>query len=199
VQQVSAEERAVRWAWLLLRRYGVMFRDLLSRESVAPAWRDLLPVYRRLEMRGEIRGGRFVGGVAGEQFALPEAVERMRTHRDAPAAETWSVISAVDPLNLIGVVTRDARVPAVRGNRIALLNGRAIAAREARVIRWLADVDEATRRMAERLLTAPGAIRRDLVANRGVSSLAGAAGSDPSLMRGKYIVNGRQVLTEQTK
>ena len=100
VQQVSAEERAERWAWLLLRRYGVMFRDLLARESVAPAWRDLLPVYRRLEMRGEIRGGRFVGGVAGEQFALPEAVERLRKHRDRPAAETWSVISAVDPLNL---------------------------------------------------------------------------------------------------
>jgi ATP-dependent Lhr-like helicase len=200
VQQVSAEERAERWAWLLLRRYGVMFRDLLARETVAPPWRDLLPVYRRLEMRGEIRGGRFVGGVAGEQFALPDAVERMRKHRDRPADETWSVISAVDPLNLIGVVTRDPRVPAVRGNRIALLNGRAIAAREARVIRWLADVDEATRRTAERLLMAPGAIRRDLVANGSVTSLAGAAGFDPKIMsRGKNILNGRKVLTEQTK
>src|SRR6185436_7953033 len=116
VQPVTAEERAERWAWLLLRRYGVMFRDLLARESVAPAWRDLLPVYRRLEMRGEIRGGRVVGGVAGEQFALPEAVERLRKHRDQPARDVWSVISAVDPLNLIGIVTLDARVPAVRGN-----------------------------------------------------------------------------------
>jgi ATP-dependent Lhr-like helicase len=189
VHQVSADERAASWAWLLLRRYGVMFRDLLARESVAPAWRELLPVYRRLEMRGEIRGGRFVGGVAGEQFALPEAVERLRKHRDRPAAETWSVISAVDPLNLIGVVTRDARVPAVRGNRIVLLNGRAIAAREAKAIRWLADVDEATQQTVERLLTAPGAIRRDMVANRGASS--------PSfLMRGKHILNGRKAATE---
>ena len=197
VQQVSAEERAERWARLLLARYGVMFRDLLARDSVAPAWRDLLPVYRRLEMRGEIRGGRFVSGVAGEQFALPEAVERLRKHRDRPRAETWSVISAVDPLNLIGIVTRDARVPAVRGNRIVLLDGRAIAAREARVIRWLADVDEATRQKAERLLTAPGAIRRDLMANRGGSSLADAAGFDPAtVMRGKYIGQGREVVTE---
>jgi ATP-dependent Lhr-like helicase len=161
VQPVSIEDRSERWAWLLLRRYGVMFRDLLARESVSPAWRDLLPVYRRLEMRGEIRGGRFVGGVAGEQFALLEAVERMRKHRDCPSAESWSVISAVDPLNLIGVVTRDARVPAVRGNRIVLLSGRAIAAREAYAIRWLSDVDEATRQRAERLLMAPGAIRRE--------------------------------------
>ena len=174
-----------------------MFRDLLSRESVAPLWRDLLPVYRRLEMRGEIRGGRFVGGVAGEQFALPEAVEKMRKHRDRPSSETWSVISAVDPLNLIGVVTRDARVPAVRGNRIVLLDGRAIAAREARVIRWLAEVDEATRQRAERLLTAPGAIRRDLVANRGGSSVAGAAGFDPGARtRERNISNGRKAVTE---
>jgi ATP-dependent Lhr-like helicase len=156
---VSADERAERWAWLLLRRYGVMFRDLLARESVAPAWRDMLPVYRRLEMRGEIRGGRFVGGVAGEQFALPEAVEQLRKFRDQPAAESWSVISAVDPLNLIGIITRDPRVPALRGNRIALLNGRPIAAREARVIRWLTDVDETTRQRAERLLMSPGALR----------------------------------------
>jgi ATP-dependent Lhr-like helicase len=199
VQHVSSEERAERWAWLLLRRYGVMFRDLLARESVAPAWRELLPVYRRLEMRGEIRGGRFVGGVAGEQFAMPEAVERMRKHRDRPTEETWSVISAVDPLNLIGVVTRDPRVPAVRGNRIALLNGRAIAAREARVIRWLVDVDEATRRTAERLLTAPGAIR-NLIASRCVSSLAGDAGFDPGIIsRGKNILNGRKALIKQTK
>ncbi len=158
---MTAEERAERWALLLLRRYGVMFRDLLARESTAPAWRDLLPIYRRLEMRGEIRGGRFVGGVAGEQFALSEAVERLRQHREQPTSEAWSVISAVDPLNLIGIVTREARVPAVRGNRIVMLNGSPIAAREASVIRWLSDVDESTRRRAERILTAPGALRRE--------------------------------------
>jgi ATP-dependent Lhr-like helicase len=161
VQEVSVEERAERWAWLLLRRYGVIVRDLLARESAAPAWRELLPIYRRLEMRGEIRGGRFVGGVAGEQFALPEAVEQLRKHRDEPFGENWSVISAVDPLNLVGIVSRDMRVPAMRGNRIALRNGRPIAASESKVIRWLTDVDEISRRHAERLLTAPGALRHD--------------------------------------
>src|SRR6185436_529662 len=96
VQPVTAEERAERWAWLLLRRYGVMFRDLLTRESVAPAWRELLPVYRRLEARGEIRGGRFVAGVAGEQFASSDVVDRLRRTRDEPPADVWQVLSAAD-------------------------------------------------------------------------------------------------------
>ncbi len=177
-------------------------RARIGRADVA----RLAAVYRRLEMRGEIRGGRFVGGVGGEQFALPEAVERLRKHRDQPAAEVWSVISAVDPLNLVGIVTRDARVPAVRGNRIVLLNGRPIAAREARAIRWLVEVDDATRQRAERLLTAPGAIRRNAVANRSVSddggmnSFAGAAGSDPSVLtRGMSEVSGRQVVPASTR
>jgi ATP-dependent Lhr-like helicase len=161
VVPVSPEERAEQWAWLLLRRYGVLFRDLLARESAAPPWRDLLPVLRRLEMRGEIRGGRFVSGVAGEQFALPDAVERLRQHREWPQQEQWNVISAVDPLNLVGIVTRDVRVPALRGNRVVLLNGRPIAAREGHAIRRLADVDDATRQKAERLLTVAGATRRD--------------------------------------
>ena len=160
-QPVENGERAEHWAWLLLHRYGVMFRDLLARESLAPTWRELLRVYRRLEMRGEIRGGRFVGGVAGEQFALPEAVEQLRKHRDEPSTENWSVISAADPLNLVGIVTVGVRVPALRSNRVVFLNGRPIAAREARSIRWSADVDDATRQQAERLLTAPGALSRE--------------------------------------
>ncbi len=87
-------------------------------------------MYRRLEMRGEIRGGRFVRGVAGEQFALPDAVERLRKQRDEPAEPTWSVVSAADPLNLVGIVTRDPRVPSKRGNRVLFLNGCPVAARE---------------------------------------------------------------------
>ena len=75
---VEGEKVIERRAWQLLRRYGVMFRDLLARESYAPSWRSLLAVYRRLEARGEIRGGRFVNGFVGEQFALPEAVEAAR-------------------------------------------------------------------------------------------------------------------------
>jgi ATP-dependent Lhr-like helicase len=161
LQPSAAEERNERWAWLLLIRYGVIFRDLLARESAAPPWRELERVYRRLEMRGEIRGGRFVRGVAGEQFALSDAVERLRQHRDEPSEPTWEVISAADPLNLVGVVTHGSRVPAKRSNRVVFLNGRPIAAREARQLRWLADADEATRQRAIQLLTAPGALRRD--------------------------------------
>ncbi len=175
LQECNAEERAEKWAWLLLRRYGVMFRDLLARESSAPAWRDLSPVYRRLEMRGEIRGGRFVGGVAGEQFALPEAVERLRQHRDQPALDVWNVVSAVDPLNLIGIVTRHARVPALRGNRIVMRNGRPIAAREGRSVRWLVDADESAHRRAERMLNAPGPLRRETIRVGSGGDLAVAA------------------------
>ena len=82
---VDPLERVESWARQLLRRYGVMFRDLLARETVAPAWRELAAVYRRWEAQGKIRGGRFVSGVAGEQFALPEAVERLREIRDRRA------------------------------------------------------------------------------------------------------------------
>jgi ATP-dependent helicase Lhr and Lhr-like helicase len=155
------EQRNEQWAWLLLRRYGVMFRDLLARESAAPAWGELAPVYRRLEMRGEIRGGRFVGGVAGEQFALVDAVERLRQFREQPSAESWSMISAADPLNLVGIVTAGPRVPAMRGNRIVLLNGRPIAAREARAVRWLAEAESEIRLQAERLLASPRSVRSD--------------------------------------
>jgi len=170
VQPIESTERAEKWAWLLLKRYGVMFRDVLSRESLAPSWRELASVYRRLEMRGEIRGGRFVAGVAGEQFALPEAVEQLRKQRDEPDVEQWAVISAVDPLNLVGVITTAVRVPALRSNRIAFLNGRAIASREGREIRSLADVDDATRQRAEGLLTAPGSLRRDATQARELST-----------------------------
>jgi ATP-dependent helicase Lhr and Lhr-like helicase len=166
VQPIESADRAEKWAWLLLKRYGVMFRDLLSRESLAPSWRELASVYRQLEMRGEIRGGRFVGGVAGEQFALPEAVEQLRKQRDEPDNERWAVISAADPLNLVGIVTTAVRVPALRSNRVAFLNGRPIAAREGREIRWLADVDDATRQRAERLLTSPGSLRREAAKER---------------------------------
>jgi ATP-dependent helicase Lhr and Lhr-like helicase len=160
VRPVDAAARAERWAWLLLDRYGVVFRDLLSRESLAPTWRELAEVFRRLEMRGEIRGGRFVAGVAGEQFALNDAVTKLRELRDKPPAKHWQLISAADPLNLLGIVTRGPRVPATRGNRITFLDGRPIAAREAGQIRWLADVDDPTRNAAASLLAGP-TVRRN--------------------------------------
>ncbi|WP_447972908.1 DEAD/DEAH box helicase [Nitrospira sp. Kam-Ns4a] len=101
----------------LLRRYGVVFRDLLKRESLCPAWRDLLVIYRRMELRGEVRGGRFLGGFTGEQFALPEAVESLRALRKAAARGGRGPmqeirLSGADPLNLVGVILPGARVPA---------------------------------------------------------------------------------------
>ncbi|MEX2318087.1 MAG: DEAD/DEAH box helicase [Pirellulales bacterium] len=173
VRPPTEDERTEKWAWLLLDRYGVMFRDLLSRESLAPPWRRLASIYRRLEMRGEIRGGRFVAGVAGEQFALPGAVDQLRQLRDQPAQQTWQLVSAADPLNLIGIITPGARVPATRSNRIVFCDGRPIASRESRQIRWLADVDEAARQQATRLLAGPDALRRAEIA---ATQLAAAVG-----------------------
>ncbi|HLW60318.1 MAG TPA: DEAD/DEAH box helicase [bacterium] len=106
-----------------LRRYGVVFREVLAREPQLPPWRSLLAVYRRWESAGEIRGGRFVDGVVGEQYALPEAVEALRAvRRQAPAEETV-LVSAADPLNLSGILTPGARVPAVSGHLIVYRDG----------------------------------------------------------------------------
>ena len=107
----------------LLRRYGVVLRELVAREVRAPAWRVLLSVYRRLEARGEIRGGRFVAGLVGEQFALPEAVEALRAVRRAPGADEVVIISASDPLNLVGILTPGARVSPFSNQVIAYRNG----------------------------------------------------------------------------
>ena len=106
-----------------VKRYGVVFRDLLQREPDVPAWRDLLRVYRRLEMRGELRGGRIVGGFVGEQFAAPEALEALRAiRRDEPSGEIVR-LSACDPLNLVGIITPGPRVPAVPGHHVNYRDG----------------------------------------------------------------------------
>ncbi|NQV25883.1 MAG: DEAD/DEAH box helicase [Rhodopirellula sp.] len=172
---LTHNEVVEQWAWQLLRRWGVVFRDLLEREAGTPRWWELLQVYRRLEARGEIRGGRFITGVAGEQFALGDTVKKLRQLRDAtpdpgnraisktagiragflnlpdvtaePVVETGQefgreqrgtdrispsdevvILSAADPLNLVGIITNHSRVPATAHNRIALLNGKPIAA-----------------------------------------------------------------------
>lgn len=107
----------------LLQRYGVVFRELLTRETRCPPWRLLLQAYRRLEARGEIRGGRFVSGFVGEQYALPEAVEAMReVRRMAPDKEPVTV-SCTDPLNLVGILTPGPRVPLHSRQSIAYRNG----------------------------------------------------------------------------
>ncbi len=119
-------------AFQLLQRYGVVFRDLLARETRLPPYRDLLYAFRRLEARGEIRGGRFVSGFVGEQFSLPEAVETLRALRRAKAPETppLACLGAADPLNLLGVILPGPRLPAVADNALLLRNGAPLASRE---------------------------------------------------------------------
>ena len=117
-------ERAVEaTCWMLLKRYGVVFRDLLARETNLPKWRELQPAFRRLEARGEIRGGRFVDGFIGEQFALPVAVESLRATRKVPPSGEIVTISAADPLNLIGIVVPGERVPAISGRTLSFRDG----------------------------------------------------------------------------
>jgi ATP-dependent Lhr-like helicase len=148
-------ETAGRWALLkndrnddvdaiartLLKRYGVVFRSLLQRETQLPPWRDLVRVYRRLEARGEIRGGRFVAGFGGEQFAAPDAVGRLRAVRKSEKIDELVVLSAADPLNLVGILTPEARVPAIHRNRVLYRDGLPIAAVEGGQMRRLAESD----------------------------------------------------------
>ena len=110
-------------ARLFLQRYGIVWRDLVMREALAPSWRELLFTYRRMEARGEVRGGRFVAGFVGEQFALPEAVDVARSVRRKPPSGVRVQLSAVDPLNLTGVVTPGPRVPATVGNLVTWVDG----------------------------------------------------------------------------
>jgi ATP-dependent Lhr-like helicase len=111
----------------LLRRYGVVFRAVIQRETLLPPWRDLLNYLRRMEDRGEVRGGRFVDGFSGEQFALPEALGLLRKPVTADNKPVFNVISACDPLNLGGFITPGAKTPAISGNRILLENGLPVA------------------------------------------------------------------------
>jgi ATP-dependent Lhr-like helicase len=107
-----------------LRRYGVVFRDLLAREPRCPPWRELARVYRQMEARGELRGGRFAQAFSGEQFALPEAVDALRTVRRArPLGTERLSIGAADPLNLVGILVPGPRIPAQSGLRIEFVDG----------------------------------------------------------------------------
>ena len=137
----------------LLRRYGVVFWRLLEREAAwLPPWRELLRVLRRLEARGEIRGGRFVAGFTGEQFALPEAVVLLRETRRAPASPTWISLSAADPLNLIGNIVPGPKVPAVTNNRVLYRDGVAVAALVAGETQWMQALEPRDMREAESAL-----------------------------------------------
>jgi ATP-dependent helicase Lhr and Lhr-like helicase len=127
-------------AWALLKRYGVVFKRLLEREGMALPWRVLLRFYHRLEARGDIRGGRFVGGISGEQFALPEAIGMLRAIRRAGAQESLISVSAADPLNLVGIIIPGSRITAHTSNRILYQDGAPIATLESGETRFLAEL-----------------------------------------------------------
>jgi ATP-dependent Lhr-like helicase len=142
-QTRAREEPAVEHvANTLLQRYGVVFPRLLQREATwLPPWRDLLRVYRRLENRGDIRGGRFVAGFSGEQYALPSAVSVLRQTRRQPDSRTLVSLSAADPLNLVGILTPGPRLAATSGNRVLFRDGLPIATLAAGNVQFLERMD----------------------------------------------------------
>ena len=119
----DVEDLAERVAEVLLERYGVIFRDVASREPLALPWREVLRALRRMEARGTVRGGRFVSGFVGEQYALPEAVAALRRARREPRNGERVTISAADPVNLTGIVLTGARVPAIPGRTVDFIDG----------------------------------------------------------------------------
>lgn len=127
----------------LLKRYGVVFKRLLEREGIAVPWRVLLRTYHRLEARGDIRGGRFVGGISGEQFALPEAIGMLRSIRRAGAQESLISVSAADPLNLVGIIVPGSRITAHTSNRVLYQDGAPIASFESGEIHFLVELSRA--------------------------------------------------------
>ena len=140
-------------AHALLKRYGVVFWRLLQREAAwLPPWRDLVRVLRRLEARGDIRGGRFVAGISGEQFALPEAVSALRDARRAPVQQTLVSLSGADPLNLAGILLPGSKVPALAGNRVVFRDGVPVAALAGGEVQWFEALETAQARVVEDLL-----------------------------------------------
>jgi ATP-dependent Lhr-like helicase len=137
-------EKAEEIAWTLLKRYGVVFKRLLEREGMSLPWRVLLRVYHRLEARGEIRGGRFVAGISGEQFALPEAVGMLRSIRREGAKDSMISVSAADPLNLAGIIVPGNRITAHTSNRVLYHDGVPIAALESGETHFLMELGRST-------------------------------------------------------
>jgi ATP-dependent Lhr-like helicase len=144
-------------ARVLLCRYGVLFRELLAREANAPKWRDLLPMLRRLEARGEIRGGRFVSGAFGEQYALKEAVDGLRAMRRVAEDDVETVVAAADPLNLVGIVVPGERVNAVPGKTVRFVRGAVVQDEDMVVVKPL---------KVQRTRSIADVVRGDVVATR---------------------------------
>jgi ATP-dependent Lhr-like helicase len=164
----------------LLERYGVVFRKLLDRESIVVPWRDLLRTLRRMEARGEIRGGRFVGGFSGEQFATAEAVQLLRSIRRTPADGSMISVSAADPLNLLGVVIPGGRLSPAASNRVLYRDGVPIAILEAKELRFLIEMNAAEQWQARNALQrrhVPPKVRAYLSQNRLAVSPAQSGGN----------------------
>ena len=140
-------------AWALLRRYGVVFRRLMIREANAAPWRELTRVFRRLEARGEIRGGRFVSGVSGEQFALPDAVERLREIRRTSADGHLVAVGTADPVNLAGIIAPGERLRAATRNKLVYRDGVPIAVLEGDFVRHLVPLDSTALEQVSRVLS----------------------------------------------
>ena len=148
------------FARTLLRRYGVVFRRLVAREANTPPWRDLSRAFRRLEARGEIRGGRFVSGMSGEQFALPDAVSILREVRRSAADGRLITISTADPLNLAGIVTPGDRVRSAARNRMVYRDGVPLAVMEGEFFRELSPIDPAIASDVARALSRRRVVQR---------------------------------------
>ena len=137
----------------LLRRYGVVFWRLIEREAGRlPPWRELLRVFRRLEGRGEIRGGRFVAGFSGEQFALPDAIGMLREIRRQPNSDTWVAVSGSDPLNLAGILMPGPKIASLAGNRVLYRDGVPTASLAAGEVTFFNELDPMTEWQARQVL-----------------------------------------------
>jgi ATP-dependent helicase Lhr and Lhr-like helicase len=148
--KVEAIEHTAR---AVLRRYGVVFWRLVEREAPwLPPWRELLRAYRRLESRGDIRGGRFVAGFSGEQFALPEAIGMLREIRRQPDADTWVAVSGSDPLNLAGILTPGPKIASLAGNRVLYRDGMPIASLAVGEVTFFEELGPATEWQARQVL-----------------------------------------------
>jgi ATP-dependent Lhr-like helicase len=149
-----AQRDPVELARALLRRWGVLFRRVLDREPVKISWGELVPVLRRMEARGELRGGRFVSGFSGEQYALPEAVTQLRKQRRDGAQGELISVSGADPLNLVGILTPGPRLPSQPRNRVLFEDGAPIAVLDAGEVRFLSEVEPARQWALESALVA---------------------------------------------
>jgi ATP-dependent Lhr-like helicase len=160
----DAGEAVEHLARTLLRRYGIVFWRVLEREAAwLPPWRDLIRVYRRLEARGEIRGGRFVAGFSGEQFALPEAIGALREIRRNLGSGEFVSLSGADPLNLVGILTPGPKLAALTGNRVLYRDGIPVALFAGGAVQFLEELDTAAQWQARKALLR-GAVPEALIA-----------------------------------